>query len=430
MATSQIATNMGAVHAHNVFARNNDNMSAALNRVSTGLKISSAKDNASQYAISERMLERINANQQASQNVQTDQAMTNTASGAISNIVDIIKQLRSRAIDAANDSNNDSDRQTIQNDIANLIKQIDYTADNTKFNGKSLLDGSTSKEMVVCATSATALLAVTTGSTMTDLFAGESATDTYRLVVSWGNATGTVKIDNTTSVTDMKGTNSLKDVFDKVGTILGNGFAVSTIAANGTLTTKDQNGRTLSATAAGIEVVSKTAGSTGNFSGLRVQIISNYSGNKKEYSFDTLAVEGKSSNTTLSNLTFQVGDLTGMSTNLVIGDMHASALGISGIDVSGSREVAEATINVIDTALNKALKEQTNVGAMEQRLGFTADNLDTMNENLQASASAVRDADMSAEISNFMKMSVLSQASQYMLAQANQNAFQVLNLLQ
>ena len=166
--------------------------------------------------------------------------------------------------------------------------------------------------------------------------------------------------------------------------------------------------------------------------GLTVKIISNADDSKSvTYSFNTLIQQGKDQNTGATPLTFQVGDSTGMTTNLAIGDMSTTGLGINKLAESfSSREKSEASINVIDSAIAVALNQQTSVGAMEQRLGFTADNLDTINENLQASKSAISDSNMAKEISDYMKWSVLSQASQYMLAQSNQNAFQVLNLLQ
>ena len=91
---------------------------------------------------------------------------------------------------------------------------------------------------------------------------------------------------------------------------------------------------------------------------------------------------------------------------------------------------ATAFLDNLENALNTALNAATDVGSYEQRLGYTADNVATQIENLQASDSTIRDADMAKEISDYMKWSVLSQASQYMLAQSNQNAFAVLNLLQ
>ena len=90
----------------------------------------------------------------------------------------------------------------------------------------------------------------------------------------------------------------------------------------------------------------------------------------------------------------------------------------------------DSLIQSIDDALDIALNEQTKLGAMESRLGYTSDNLITMNENLEAADSAMRDSDIAKEMTTYLKYSVLAQASQYMLAQAGQNAFSVLNLLQ
>lgn len=426
MATSQIATNLSSIRTHNVFARNNTSMDAALQRVSTGLKINSAKDNASQYAISERMLERLNANQQASQNVQTDQAVANTASSGIGTIVDILKQLRSRAIDAANDSNSDADRQTIQKDVQNLLAQIDSSAQSVKYNGKSLLNG-TYDETVMCSTSHVVALdmnASESGKTLTDLL-GLTTGQTARIVTTWAGADGAVTVDKSTA-TAVAGTTALS-------TILTLGSSYTTFSGTGATATagsningvKDKNGQDVKSTVTGFSVYSDS-----KFSGLTVKIISNADDSKSvTYSFNSLIQEAKAENTSANPLTFQVGDSTGMTTNLAIGDLSTKGLGITNINV-GDREKAEGTINVIDSAITQALNQQTNVGAMEKRLGYTADSLDTISENLQASNSAIRDSDMAKEISAYMKWSTLSQASQYMLAQSNQNAFQVLNLLQ
>ena len=101
----------------------------------------------------------------------------------------------------------------------------------------------------------------------------------------------------------------------------------------------------------------------------------------------------------------------------------------SGIDVTDATKASSAIAD-IDSAIQYVLNEQTKVGAMETRLGYTSDNLTTMNENLEAADSVMRDSDVAKEMPNYMKYSVLAQASQYMLAQAGQNAFSVLNLLQ
>ena len=431
MATSQIATNLSSIRTHNVFARNNANMDAALNRVSTGLKINSAKDNASQYAISERMLERINANQQASQNVQNSESLANTASSGIGTIVDILKQVRARAIDAANDSNSDMDRLAIQKDVQNLLAQIDYNASSVKFNGKSLLNG-TYDETVASATKATSLLemnATESAKTMNDLL-GITGSQTARVVVSYAKNTGEISIDKTTKTNVASGA-TLTSLFTADSSVkFGGGKIVTATVGTQVGNVTDKNNGSLLSTVTGFAAYATTAGKGTNFSGLTVKFISNADESKSvTYSFDNLLQKGKEANKAATPLTFQMGDSTGMTTSLAIGDLSTTSLGISQLNV-GDREKAEASINAIDAAISEALNQQTNIGAMEKRLGYTADNLDTITENLQASNSAIRDSDMAKEISDYMKWSVLSQASQYMMAQSNQNAFQVLNLLQ
>ena len=162
-----INTNIAAIRTHGVYSRNNDNMNAAMTRVATAQKINSPRDNASDWAISERMRERIRSLNQANQNVQNDTALMKTASGALGNTIDILKTLKERAINSANASNNDDngDRKAIQTEVKDLLAQID-TNSKVKFNGKYLLDGSAG-EKVVSATKGVSY-APTAAATLTD----------------------------------------------------------------------------------------------------------------------------------------------------------------------------------------------------------------------------------------------------------------------
>ena len=137
--TSQIATNMSAVRAHNVFEKNNAQMEKAMEHATTGLRINSAQENTANYAISERMRERINSLNQAQQNIQNDTAMMKTAEGAISNTVDLLRSARARVYQAIDSSANDNDRLAIAKELTQILEQIDYNATNTKYNGKILL---------------------------------------------------------------------------------------------------------------------------------------------------------------------------------------------------------------------------------------------------------------------------------------------------
>jgi flagellin len=136
-----VKNNMSAIHTLNTLNNNSTALTKSLAKVSSGMKINSAQDDASGYAISERMRVQIRSLDQSNQNTQNDLSMMKTAEGAVSSTVEILKSLKEKAINAANDSNTDADRQTIQKEMDQFIDQIDDNA-LTTFNGKYLVDGS------------------------------------------------------------------------------------------------------------------------------------------------------------------------------------------------------------------------------------------------------------------------------------------------
>ena len=136
-----VKNNMSAIHTLNTLNNNSTALSKSLAKVSSGMKINTAQDDASGYAISEKMRVQIRSLDQANQNTQNDLSMMKTAEGAVSSTIEILKSLKEKAINAANDSNTDSDRKTIQKEMDQFIDQIDDNA-LTTFNGKYLIDGS------------------------------------------------------------------------------------------------------------------------------------------------------------------------------------------------------------------------------------------------------------------------------------------------
>jgi len=133
-------------------------------------------------------------------------------------------------------------------------------------------------------------------------------------------------------------------------------------------------------------------------------------------------------------MVFQVGTKANQAIKVGLTDMRSTALGLKGDDgqtLNVSTQVkANAAINVLDNAIQKALDQQTTIGSVESRLSYTSSNLTTASENVQASESTIRDADMAKEMTNYTKNNVLLQAAQSMLAQANQSSSSVLSLLQ
>ena len=426
-----VKNNMSAVRTLNVLNQNSTALSKSLTKVASGMKINGAQDDAAGYAISERMRVRIRSLDQANQNSQNDSALMKTAEGAVANTIEILKALKEKAINAANDSNTDEDRQTIQKEVDQFIDQIDDNA-LVQFNGKYLVDGSKNN---VVSSSKTILLnqfldtGTATDSALTALKnrAGDSleilSTDKY--TVSW-------VINGTTNTTSAQVNNAdLNSLLSFAGeaTKGTSSAALGTDKFNVEVYTPDKT--------AGIALVASTAGVTSQVSGFTISIM-DAEGNVKKAAnaaLDQFKQYQRAENQTGDqSLNFHVGSEANVAIKVGMGDMRSEALGLKGS--SGDRilvttkENANASINVIENALTKALDQQTTIGAIEARLEYTSANLTTSSENVQASESTIRDADMAKEMTNYTKNNVLLQSAQAMLAQANQNSSAVLSLLQ
>ena len=216
-----VKNNMTAINTLNTLNKNSSALSKSLQKVSSGMKINSAADDASGYAISERMRVQIRSLDQANQNTQNGSSMMKVAEGAVSSTVEILKTLKEKAVNAANDSNTDSDRQTIQKELDQSIDQINDNA-NVTFNGKYLVDGSknTLGKATYTALSNQSLKEGTTGETkLTDLAArnGDSLEihDTDKVTVSY--VQGGKTYSTTFNVKDEKTGEiaTLQDIFNK-----------------------------------------------------------------------------------------------------------------------------------------------------------------------------------------------------------------------
>jgi flagellin len=189
--------------------------------------------------------------------------------------------------------------------------------------------------------------------------------------------------------------------------------------------------------ASGLAVVAKTAGVDKQISGLTISILDQDLNVKKaaNAALDQFKQYQRAENETGDkSMTFHIGSEANQAIKVGLTDMRAQALGLKGSDGTRinvfTKENANASINVIENALTKALDQQTTIGAVESRLEYTSTNLTTASENVQASESTIRDADMAKEMTNYTKANVLLQAAQAMLAQANQSSSSVLSLLQ
>ena len=186
-----------------------------------------------------------------------------------------------------------------------------------------------------------------------------------------------------------------------------------------------------------ITITANKAGIGGQISGLNIRIADAQGNLKKsaEASLDAFSETVRAQNKSEDNaISLQVGAQANQAITIGLTDMRSEALGLKGADGTklniSTRDKANAAINVLDNAISKALDQQTTIGSIESRLSYTSSNLTTSSENVQASESTIRDADMAKEMTEYTKNNVLLQAAQSMLAQANQSSSSVLSLLQ
>ena len=426
-----VKNNMSAISTLNTLNKNSSALASSLKKVSSGMKINSAADDASGYAISERMRVQIRGLDQANQNTQNGTSMMKVAEGAVSSTVDILKTLKEKVINAANDTNTDADRATIQKELDQSIDQINDNA-NVTYNGKYLVDGS--KNAATGGTS-TALTneSLSSSTKFGDAFTslkdrnGNSLniTSTDTVTMSW------VK-EGVTCTASVKATGKLSDLVAKASSDMET-------RAEGSLIGKDMAGDKVTTADGGkaLTILAKKTGVENQISGLTFSVTNTKGQVQKSANAvldnftESIRAQNKSSDNAIS---LQVGTKANQSIKVGLTDMRAEALGLqssTGKTIQiGTQKQANAAVNVLDNAVQKALDQQTTIGAVQSRLSYTSSNLTTASENVQSSESTIRDADMAKEMTEYTKNNVLLQAAQSMLAQANQSSSSVLSLLQ
>lgn len=428
-----VKNNMSAISTLNTLNKNSSALSKSLQKVSSGMKINGAADDASGYAISERMRVQIRGLDQANQNTQNGSSMMKVAEGAVSSTVDILKTLKEKVINAANDTNTDADRQTIQKELDQSIDQINDNA-NVTYNGKYLVDGSHNSKVSATTTSMTNQ-SLNTGTAFASTFTqltdrnGNSlniqTSDTITLSYVKEGKTHTVTATGASTITNIlaEGTAANDLNAGTATSVIGKDIAGDTV-----FTADGSSGLTITAAGTGIEnqisgITFSVTDTKGNVKKSANALLDNFS--------ESIRAQNPSND---NSINLQVGTKSNQAIKVGLTDMRAEALGLQAKDGTtlniSTKEYANAAINVLDSAVQKALDQQTTIGAVQSRLEYTSSNLTTASENVQSSESTIRDADMAKEMTNYTKNNVLMQAAQAMLSQANQSSSSVLSLLQ
>lgn len=382
--------NMNALNAHRNMNVNNTNAGKSMEKLSSGLRINRAGDDAAGLAISEKMRGQIRGLTQSSRNAADGISMIQTAEGALNETTNILQRMRELAVQAGNDTNTTSDREEIQKEIDALTEEVDRIANNTEFNTQKLLNGNkTGKAGDVIQAEVQAVK-------------GNFSIDTTALLT----AGKTLTIDGKSITFD--GTNAANQT--KVQETLNKTFTDYNFTVNG----KD------------ITIEQKVAA---NKKTLDVKL----DGNAITTTVTNQGVTGKEKQLSEGKVSVQVGANANQSMSIEIGDMRAEALGIKDADGDTlsikTAEEANAAITAFDAALNAVSSQRANLGAVQNRLEYTISNLDNTAENLTSAESTLRDVDMAKEMMEYSKNNILNQAAQAMISQANQQPQNVLQLL-
>ena len=382
----RIQHNISALNAHRQLSINTSALSKNLEKLSSGYRINRAGDDAAGLAISEKMRAQIRGLDQATANANDAISLVQTAEGGLQETHAILQRMRELAVQSANGTYQDTvDRAALNKEMTALKSEIDRISTSTNFNGINLLDGS------LGGTEATGA-----GDGITNLTGDNAA----KFTISGGNLTEDDKITLTSDGTNLT--------------------AATTAATTGvTFTTTD--GKTFTA-----EVDdTATVADANKWKGVTLTVENAIAGDEDE----TVTVTPGTASA--NSLKFRIGTsgTTDGQVELNIENMNSASLQITDASIATLDDAASA-IELIDSAINQVSMQRADLGAMQNRLEHTVNNLGTTAENLTSAESRIRDVDMAKEMMAMTKNNILNQAATAMLAQANTMPQSVLQLLQ
>lgn len=373
----KICYNTQAMIANNALTRNDDRLSQSLQKLSSGLKIVDAKDNPAGMAMGKKMNAQIKGIGVASQNSSDAISVIETADGALAEVHDILQRMNELAVKASTGTMGDVDRATVEEEIKQLKQEITRIAEDTQFNGQTLLNGNF------------------------DLKGYTSNADAKVGYYSDGVTPGVYKISSLDVVLDADGnidtTSAITCVLDTTGSP-----AFPTDAA-----VTEVHGNTIKITSAGDPSFE-----------INVKVTT-----------DTLITDLELDITGIGAMTMQIGSNEGQTLDIRISTISLDEMGLKDLSVADQASAVDA-IDSISGAIQYISTARSRLGAYQNRLEHSISSLDITSENMTAAYSRIMDVDMAEEMTEYTTIQVISQASMSMLAQANERPAQVLQLLQ
>ena len=402
----RIQHNIAALNSYRNLTGNNNAVSKNLEKLSSGYRINRAGDDAAGLAISEKMRAQITGLNTAQKNAQDGVSLVQTAEGAMTEIHSMLNRMVELADQSANGTyDNAVDRANLQKEITSLKDEIDRIADSTNFNGINLLDGSLSTNTITKLSGAAT--GTNSGVDLTFDFANQFNGGNLKVTIADGK-TAKAEISNDGTGVTLTLDKEKSYTADDIKELLSN----VTVATGGNLTDAQK---------AEVTNLVKNANVSGN----------GITGKTGNADFAIKTANGVKANAKGNALTLQIGDTSADFNQMSVSvrDMHIAALGIDGVDIS-TQAGAKAAVDKIKAAINSVSSTRGDLGAIQNRLEHTINNLSVTAENMTAAESRIRDVDMANEMMAYTKNNILVQSSQAMLAQANQIPQGVLQLLQ
>ena len=472
-----INTNISSLNAQNNLTKSQSALSTATQRLSSGMKINSAADNAAGFAISQRYTTQIGGLSQASSNASDAINLAQTAGSALDQVTSNLQAIRDLAVQSANGTYTDADRSSINQEVQQRLAEITRIANQTTFNGSNVLDGSMQTKSFQIGANVGQTISVSLGTSVkasamgqvAEVTSGDISNAFKGITIAAGGLT--VSTDGGTTTTNVAaGTyHNVSDLASAINTAAGSSIATvdSTTGelkiSNGSATNAIDFGGA-SATTLGLPATVAASGtgastaavsSTGDLSkegltinGTAIDLSSAKSLQDVSDAINAAGITGVSAavNGAGNGINFysagalNVGDTKGQIVGTAAKDANAGTTYTQGTAATSGGSLSSGSVSTVDSAndlisrVDVALKTVSDfaaqLGAVQNRFQSTISTVAAQTTNLQASQSTIRDADFAAETANLSKAQVLQQAGISVLAQANSNPQQVLKLLQ
>lgn len=380
-----INTNIASLNAQRNLNSSQGDLNTSLQRLSSGLRINSAKDDAAGLAIAERFTTQIRGLNQAGRNANDGISLSQTAEGALAEVTNNLQRIRELAVQSSNATNSASDRNALQTEVTQLLNEIDRVADQTQFNGVALLDGSfTGAVFQVGANAGETITVAATTDANTAALGSVTQNTSAGLAVAASGLTGFA-----TAIA--------------AGGVTVNGVDIGAIAGAGTAA--ERAGQLVNA----INNVSQQTGVGAAYDGATGQLSLN--------SEAAITIAGTTNSATVAGFA-----------NAAFATLTTTT-GIDTLSVANFAG-AQTAIDLIDSSLTSVNSARATLGAIQNRFESVVANVQTSSENLSAARSRIQDTDFAMETANLTRAQILQQAGTAMLSQANSAPQNVLALLQ